>query len=224
MFDSTSLPIRFGIEIPETRAHVRFAGKRGKLQRGCVHVGDAVLAIHGAEGDWDVFQRFAGKLARAVDLHRQRCLLFRGFAAHPRHFQLCFDTRNQFAGREGLGEVVVGSGFNAFDAGLFTGARREHDDGDGGGRRILAQRGEQRESIHLRHHHVGQDERWRPAVDFFQRQFSVCGGYNFKTPRQQRADILAHIGVIVHEKHDRLVCGCVMLRSSSWSPATEPAI
>ena len=67
---------------------------------------------------------------------------------------------------------------------------------------------EQGKAIHLRHHHVGQDDCWRPAVNFFQRQFSISRGNDLKTPCKQRADILAHIGVIVHEEQDWFGLGC----------------
>ena len=107
-----------------------------------------------------MFQRFAGKLAGPVDLHGQRCFLFGGFAAHACHLQLRIDARDQFAGGERFGEVVIGAGFDTFNARLFAGARREHDDGDGSGGRIAVECREQRKAIHLRHHDIGQDKSW----------------------------------------------------------------
>ncbi len=171
-----------GIQIPQAGPHVRPAGVRGKLQSGGIHVGDAIFAVHGAECDGNVLQCFAGHLARAVDLLSQSNLLFRGFATHARHLQLRFDARNEFAGSEGLGEVVVSACFDAFDAGLLSGARREHDDGDGGGCRILAQGGEKREPIHLRHHHVGQDEIGAVPANFFERARPLLVATTSKRP------------------------------------------
>ena len=86
------------------------------LGRRTVHIGDAEIAIERAESVWNVFQRFPGKLLSLVDFVRKRRLLFMRLLAQRRHLQLRFDAGNQLAGRERLGQIIVGAGLEAVDA------------------------------------------------------------------------------------------------------------
>ena len=103
---------------------MRLARERGKLQGSGIHVGDAVVAIECAECNGYVLQRFAGKLARAVDLEGQRRFLFGSLMTHTRHFQLRIDAGNELASGEGLGEVVICAGFDALNASFTAGVSR----------------------------------------------------------------------------------------------------
>jgi len=64
------------------------------------------------------------------DLAGEDGFLLRCFAAHPGHFELSIHSSDEFSGREGFCEVVVGSGFDTFNAGLFAGTSGKHNDGD----------------------------------------------------------------------------------------------
>src|SRR5690606_27173105 len=59
---------------------------------------------------------------------------------------------------ERLRDVVVDAVGEALGAGGVVGLGREEDEGDGGGALVAAQRGQQREPVHPRHHDVRDDE------------------------------------------------------------------
>ena len=70
-------------------------------------------------------------------------------------FQDPLDTQHELRGREGLREVVVGTGGQARDAIVDEAARRQDDD-----RRPIGptNRAQDREAVHLRQHDVQDDE------------------------------------------------------------------
>ena len=67
-------------------------------------------------------------------------------------------ARPQLARAEGLDQVVVGAGAQAFQPRFFAGARRQQDQRHAAGGRIGAQRRQQREAVQLGHHDVGQHQ------------------------------------------------------------------
>ena len=68
------------------------------------------------------------------------------------------DARDEFAGREGFGEVVVDAAVEAAQFVLFLGAGGEHDDGDIPGQLFLAQAAGVFHAAHARQHPVEQDQ------------------------------------------------------------------
>ena len=65
------------------------------------------------------------RMVRARSSPRRALLL--GLAAEPGQLQLRGDAGQQLAGAERLGQVVVGPGLQALDAGLLAGPGREQD-------------------------------------------------------------------------------------------------
>ena len=66
--------------------------------------------------------------------------------------------RQQLAGAEGLGQIVVCSRLQALDTSVLAGAGREQDDRQCARLRVSPQRAEQSEPIQLWHHHVGEHQ------------------------------------------------------------------
>ena len=61
----------------------------------------------------------------------ERRLLRDGLFAQAGHLQLRFNAGHEFARGEGLDEVVVRAGVDAFNARLFSGSGGKHDDRNG---------------------------------------------------------------------------------------------
>lgn len=101
---------------------------------------------------------------QAVDLDR----IFGRLGLLPAQHRL--DAGSQFAGREGLGDVVVGTGFQTRDLGLFVAARREHDDGHAAGALVAAQAARQIDAALAGQHPVQQDQ-----IRQFRLQQPQCG-------------------------------------------------
>jgi len=68
------------------------------------------------------------------------------------------DAGDEFARAEGLGDVVVGAGFEGGDQVGFAAARGEHDDGEAMKERVLADFGEKLEAGEAGEHGVEEEE------------------------------------------------------------------
>ncbi len=89
---------------------------------------------------------------QAVDLQRTVALHVAGATQHG------FQARHQFARREGLGDVVVGAGFQPLDLVVLVALGREHDDGDGVGQLVALEAAGQFQAGGAGQHPVEQDE------------------------------------------------------------------
>ena len=136
--------------------------------------------------------RFAGRGARdARDIH-----LDVGIAqliarqSRPDPAQHGADPRQQLARAEGLGDIIVGAGFQATDAvGLFA-ARGQHDDRHVGRRPLAPQAPADLDPGHAFDHPVEDDEIGRSLLREKKRLFSVCRAddviaFALEMPRQQ---------------------------------------
>src|SRR5262245_40652516 len=81
--------------------------------------------------------------------------IFDNFGARLRSTQDGVDSRQQLSGVEGLGQVVVGADFQTDDAVDIVAARGQHDDGH---LRLRSKPSQDFDAVHLRHHHVQNDE------------------------------------------------------------------
>jgi hypothetical protein len=70
-----------------------------------------------------------------------------------------FDARQELAGGEGLGDVIVGAELKAEDAVVFAGASGDEDDGDGAERGVIAQATANVEAVAAGNHDVEQKQR-----------------------------------------------------------------
>ena len=117
---------------------------------------------------------------------------------------MCAATRasSSFA-RERLDEVVVGPGFQTFDATLFAGPRRQQDDRKVARPRIRPQLLQESEAVESRHHHVGQDQVGRFAAGELERLDAVRRGFHAIPAAQEPRHVLAHVRVVVGDEDTR---------------------
>ncbi len=66
-----------------------------------------------------------------------------------------------------------------------------------------ANRGEQAEAVEPRHHDVAQHQVGRIGLDALEGGSSVGDGFDAVPRRQQPADVVAHVGVVVRDEHAR---------------------
>ena len=154
--DDRSLQI--GQHLPQDFAEDGFSQASLHLCAGRIHIGESKIFVECVEHFGNVFQGFPGKLLYLVDFAIQRGLLRDGVFSQVRQLELRFNARHQFPGAEWLAEIVVGSGIDAFNARLFAGSGREHDDRNRLGDGVAPQGGEQGNAVHLRHHYVGENK------------------------------------------------------------------
>ena len=121
----------------------------------------------------------------------------------PRHVQIGCDPGEQLAGGKGLGQVVVGAGIHALDPRLFAGACRQQDERHVAQQGIVAHCPQQPEPIELRHHHVAEDQIRPPPPRLVQRRHAIGDGGYLIALGQQPLHVIAHIGVVVGEQHER---------------------
>ena len=124
-------------------------------------------------------------------------------APDPRQLQHRADAGAQLAAAERLGQVVVGPGLQAGDAGILAGAGRDQDHGDAAQRGVGADRAQQLEAVEPRHHHVGEQQVGRLAPDGVERRQAVGDGFDAAGRGEQAADVVAHVGVVVGEDDPR---------------------
>ena len=94
-----------------------------------------------------------------------------------------FDAREEDRLGEGLGDVIIGAHFKAFDNVIFGGLGGEHDDGYRGRRRRFANAAADGETIHARQHQVKKNERGLFAEDHFKACIAAFGFVNVRKAR-----------------------------------------
>ncbi|MCY1242320.1 hypothetical protein D9M72_552730 [compost metagenome] len=134
------------------------------------------------------------------------------------------DAQHQFARLEGLGQVVVGAGFQALDAGVRFRQRRQHQDRHG---LDLAQAVGQRDAAFARHHHID-DQKVEVEADQLAPCFVRVGrGRHAKSLLDQIAvQEIADAPVVVDDqKVSRIVRDSRFCRHSTlpWFQAPEPS-
>ncbi len=171
---------------------------------------DADELLIGAVGDLEDHLRAAQDGDRRRSLHEQR--------EQPRPLQLGLaprglprsadidrrvDPGDELPRREGFDEVVVGAGSQALEAGLFAGARREHDHRNRLGRGRLPDLLEQAKAVEPRHHHVGEDQAGPELTDLGEGREPVGRDLDAPVLAQEPGDVVAHVLVVVGEEHQR---------------------
>jgi hypothetical protein len=103
-----------------------------------------------------------------------------------------------------LGQVIIRAGLKAGDLIPYRRLRREHQDGDGGGARVGPQAPADLQTIHIRHHHV-QDDQVRLLGLRFGQGLGAAGRREdpIAFALQQEADQLYRLQIIIHH-HNRL--------------------
>ena len=124
-----------------------------------------------------------------------------GLAACRRAGQQAVDAAAQLAGAEGLGEVAIGTGGDAFDAGFLARAGREHEDGHRLERLVFAQGLQEAEAVEPGHHHVGHHELGRRLAGERQGLGTVVRGDHLVLGLQQALHVVAQVGVVVGDQH-----------------------
>jgi hypothetical protein len=66
---------------------------------------------------------------------------------------------------------------------------------------VRAQRGDESEAVQVRHHHVGQHEVEGGSGSQVERLGAVAGGGYLPVRQQQPPDVVAQVGVVVHDQH-----------------------
>ena len=94
-----------------------------------VHISQAPVAIERHETIGDAFENRGHLVAGELGLGAKRGLAFRSPSPRTRHLQMCTHARAKLAGGKWLHQIIVGAGFQAFDAHLLACARREKNDG-----------------------------------------------------------------------------------------------
>ncbi len=102
-----------------------------------------------------------------VDIHRQCAVLHAvvGRRGAVRAAQQRSHARDDFIGAERLGDVIVRAKFEPDDAIGFFRLRGQHDDRDGGGRRVGANRATELQAIESWQHQVEDHEVGRITLD-----------------------------------------------------------
>ena len=105
------------------------------------------------------------KATQDVVVHKADLDAFRAVAGHgaPEHR---VDTRQQLAGREGLGDVIVGAAFQPGDLVGFLGARRQQDHRQLAGFAVSLQGAREFQAAGVRKHPVDQQHVGAPVGDF----------------------------------------------------------
>ena len=100
-----------------------------------------------------------------------------------------------------LGDVVVGAGVQTFDLVLGRVERRLHDHGNEGKIFVGLQSSDDFHAVHLRHHHVEEDEIGADVLHLLQRRLSVVGSIHFVAARlESGAEELDVVLVIVYDQ------------------------
>ena len=200
------------------RLLVRLAGEFGPK---AVEIGERPVRI----GHPHHHRRVLGHVAEARLAFPQ---IARRLAPKPRHLEIGVDAGDQFPRGEGLRQIVVGAGVEAFHARLLAGPRRQHDHGQVAQRRVGSQLAQQAEAVEARHHDVGQHEVRLPRADRRQRRVAVGDRLHVPARSEQPADIVAHVGVVVGHEDARAVRSVrrkmqVAARRRRGRPASSPA-
>ena len=122
-------------------------------------------------------------------------------ATRTRHRERAAYARMQLAGREWLREVIVDTGVDALDARILARTGRKEDHRKLARGRAVAQGLQKTEAVEPRHHHVGEHEIGRRALDFAQCLEAVGRGSHMEARRQKRPHVFPHVGVVIDEQH-----------------------
>ena len=109
----------------------------------------------------------------------------------------------QLPAGERLDQVVVGARVEALEHPLLAGTRGEHHHRDTEGERVLLQRREQLETVHPRHHHVGEDQVGHAVPGLGQAVGAVDCRVHPVVPRQQVHHVVPDVGVVVDHEDPR---------------------
>ena len=148
--------------------------------------------------------RVASSAARRASSARSSSLR-RSWASDDVHLH----ARDQLARGERLDEVVVGAGLQPLDARLLPGARGEHDHREVGRRLVRAQARDQPESVEVRHHDVREDHVGALRADRREGGLAVDGRLHRPVRGEHARQVLAHVGVVVHDQDARRPRGAV---------------
>ena len=91
-----------------------------------------------------------------------------------------FDAGDEFAGAEGLGDVIIGAHFEAYDAVGFVAARGEHQDGKTVEGFVLADFAADVQAGHFREHEIEQEKIGRCFLERREAAGTVEGGIDLK--------------------------------------------
>lgn len=111
------------------------------------------------------------------------------------------DAGHQLAGREGLGDVVVGAGLEAGHLVLLLAAGGEHDERDAAGALLAAQALGELDARHAGQHPVEQDQVGQGVADDALARLGVTGTQHVVTgPRQVGGDEFLDGGLVFDEE------------------------
>ena len=122
--------------------------------------------------------------------------------------------RQQLAGAEGLGDVVVGTEVQRLDLVRLGGAGRQHDDG---GQVLLAHIPDQLHAIPVRQTEVEDDQVWVAGTEHRLPQFAGGGHKRLvAVGLQQGIDEAADIGLVFYDQHFEFVIAHLDFPPSQW--------
>ena len=111
-------------------------------------------------------------------------------------------ARDELLVVEGLGQVVVGAGGEALELVGLQAARRQHDDGDVLGARVLTKAPHQLEAAHARHHHVGDHHVGDLLEDGGERLVAVAGQAHLEAGGTElHLEEPRDGGLVLHDQH-----------------------
>ena len=192
-----------GLTIPRLRRHRRLPGDFvealfGRAELAVKQLG-ALARFHGV---FENVQRGAAGIAefgiRLFQFGKPRGL--REALAFLRKMQVRANASEEFAGGEGLHQIIVGARGKAFDFRFLAGARREENDWNLACPGIGSQGAQQLKSIHPRHHNVRHYEIWRALARGAQGGLALRDRFHVVQTRKQSPHIITHVGIIVGEK------------------------
>ncbi len=147
----------------------------------------------GPPDDVDRYRRLHEKLAQPLALRL-------GLFPEGADLQVRRHASDELTGRERLHEVIVGAGVQPFHARLLACARREHDDGHRARPGLLTQRSQETEAVEPRHHHVGQHQIRGAPPRRLQGFLAVARRLDAPALAEQPRDVIAHVGIVVHQE------------------------
>ena len=127
-------------------------------------------------------------------------------AAVPlRRLQPGGDPADQVSGAERLDQVVIGPGSQPLSGRLDARPGPQHEHRQPRQIRIGADRGDQPEPVHDRHHHVGDQQVVGPGgtARQIERLPAIGGGHHREAGLEHPGQVRAHVGVVVGDQHQR---------------------
>ncbi len=136
-------------------------------------------------------------MALEFRFHPEPLFSLRSLAAKFSQLEMHFHAGDQFPGRKRLNEVIVRSSLQSFESRLLTRACGEQDDRCAGKCGVIPYGPQQAEPIELRHHDIGQEQRWSKESRGLQCLSAIRNGMHFVAAIQQVSEVFAHVGVVV---------------------------